>query len=431
MTQRAQRSLDAAKKAVPEGTFAVGIGLAVTGITTYAFFVACARGLSAEGLRRRHRRLWPLVFVAWPGLLPPLEQEVGRAGAPSVTEHRGGPVVRRPRSPRLWGTGGPLLLGDLQRCAAREPVQGRPAASGLLRDRAHHHARSALARNAVRERPLRSYGVILGAEGCIRLLPRPSCGSPASPTRSRTACASPSRPCSRARCRSGASTVSSSQARNRRGRSSHEPRIPAERVRPRRASYARSAIATVLATSAACGGRGVRLRVLPRTRSNHPVPGCAGGVAPEARASRGRGRARGLPQRPAQAGAHRHRCRRDRRGRRARARSLGRAALLRQGHQRRRTRDAGGRERSFHPGSRSPSTDARWGTPRPRCKGDRHCGRRSLWGDVRRHRQAFPPRSSPSSSPAPVRRYGGLLVVRCAGVPDQSVEFLEASSTSR
>jgi hypothetical protein len=30
-----------------------------------------------------------------------------------------------------------------------------------------------------------------------------------------------------------------------------------------------------------------------------------------------------------------------------------------------------------------------------------------------------------------VRRYGGLLVVRCAGVPDQSVEFLEASSTSR
>ena len=47
MAQRAQRSLEAAKKAVPEGTFAVGTGLAVTGLTTYGFFVAAARGLSS------------------------------------------------------------------------------------------------------------------------------------------------------------------------------------------------------------------------------------------------------------------------------------------------------------------------------------------------------------------------------------------------
>ena len=40
MSQRAQRSLDAARKAVPEGTFAVGAGLMIAGITTYGFFIA-------------------------------------------------------------------------------------------------------------------------------------------------------------------------------------------------------------------------------------------------------------------------------------------------------------------------------------------------------------------------------------------------------
>ncbi|HEY4397663.1 MAG TPA: hypothetical protein VGO28_08305, partial [Acidimicrobiia bacterium] len=61
MAQRAQRSLDAAKKAVPEGTFAVGIGLAVTGITTYGFFIACARGLSEKDYAAVIGGLWPLV----------------------------------------------------------------------------------------------------------------------------------------------------------------------------------------------------------------------------------------------------------------------------------------------------------------------------------------------------------------------------------
>ena len=72
MAQRAQRSLDAAKKAVPEGTFAVGIGLAVTGIATYGFFIACARGLSEKDYAAVIGGLWPLVFVVAPGCFLPL-----------------------------------------------------------------------------------------------------------------------------------------------------------------------------------------------------------------------------------------------------------------------------------------------------------------------------------------------------------------------
>src|SRR5262249_40073922 len=79
MAQRAQRSFEAAKKAVPEGTFAVGLGLAVTGIATYGFFVACARGLSEKDYAAVIGGLWPLVFVVAPGCFLPLEQEGGRA----------------------------------------------------------------------------------------------------------------------------------------------------------------------------------------------------------------------------------------------------------------------------------------------------------------------------------------------------------------
>src|SRR5438876_10366649 len=109
MAQRAQRSLEAAKKAVPEGTFAVGIGLAVTGIATYGFFIACARGLSEKDYAAVIGGLWPLVFVVAPGCFLPLEQEVGRALAHRRALHiGGGPLVRRAAIAALWGTG--LLL---------------------------------------------------------------------------------------------------------------------------------------------------------------------------------------------------------------------------------------------------------------------------------------------------------------------------------
>ena len=174
MAPRAQRSLEAAKKAVPEGTFAVGIGLAVAGITTYGFFIACARGLSEKDYAAVIGGLWPLVFVVAPGCFLPLEQEVGRALAHRRALHiGGGPVVRRAAIAALWGTAGLLLLTLLFSGVLRENlfkgVSGLVIcfAIALITYAAQHLTRGTLSGNG-RFGP---YGVILGAEGCVRLLP--------------------------------------------------------------------------------------------------------------------------------------------------------------------------------------------------------------------------------------------------------------------
>jgi O-antigen/teichoic acid export membrane protein len=174
MSQRAQRSLEAAKKAVPEGTFAVGLGLAITGIATYGYFVACARGMSEKDYAAVIGGLWPLVFVVAPGCFLPLEQEVGRALA-----HRralgigGGPVVRRAAIAALWGTGGLLVItaifSGVLRTNLFKGVYGLVIcfAIALVTYACQHLTRGTLSGNG-RFGP---YGVIIGAEGCIRLLP--------------------------------------------------------------------------------------------------------------------------------------------------------------------------------------------------------------------------------------------------------------------
>ena len=95
MAQRAQRSLEAARKAVPEGTFAVGAGLLIVGLAAYGFQILSFRALS-KGDYTALNGLWVVVFVTAPGFFLPLEQEVGRAladrGARGVG---GGPLVRR------------------------------------------------------------------------------------------------------------------------------------------------------------------------------------------------------------------------------------------------------------------------------------------------------------------------------------------------
>ena len=63
---------------VPEGTFSVGAGLIVSGITTYAFQILAFRGLSKPDYAALNA-LWVFVFVLAPGVFLPLEQEVGRA----------------------------------------------------------------------------------------------------------------------------------------------------------------------------------------------------------------------------------------------------------------------------------------------------------------------------------------------------------------
>ena len=45
MASRAQRLIEAAKKPVPEGTYAVGLGLVVSGLAAYAFQILAFRAL--------------------------------------------------------------------------------------------------------------------------------------------------------------------------------------------------------------------------------------------------------------------------------------------------------------------------------------------------------------------------------------------------
>src|SRR2546429_5246140 len=110
MAQRAQRSLEAAKKAVPEGTFAVGIGLAVTGIATYGFFIACARGLSEKDYAAVIGGLLPVGFLGAPGWFLPLRPGGGRALAPPrAPDIRGATGGRRAAHAASLGTAGAHL----------------------------------------------------------------------------------------------------------------------------------------------------------------------------------------------------------------------------------------------------------------------------------------------------------------------------------
>jgi O-antigen/teichoic acid export membrane protein len=176
MSQRAQRLIEAARKLpVPEGTYAVGLGLLISGITAYGFQILAFKGLTKSEYAALNG-LWILVFVVAPGFFLPLEQEVGRAVADRRSrEIGGGPVVRKA------AFAGTVLAGSLMAIA----VIG--AAGFGLTDRlfhgeevllvcfvialgtyaVQHITRGTLSGNG-RFGP---YGTILAAEGVFRILP--------------------------------------------------------------------------------------------------------------------------------------------------------------------------------------------------------------------------------------------------------------------
>ena len=69
---------------LPEGTAAVGGGLAVNGLTAYAFITLASRDLGVEAYSPV-ALLWALSFLLGPGFFQPLEQETARviAGRPA------------------------------------------------------------------------------------------------------------------------------------------------------------------------------------------------------------------------------------------------------------------------------------------------------------------------------------------------------------
>lgn len=172
MRDRSGKLIEKARTAVPEGTFAVGAGLAVTAITSYIFIIVAQRGLS-DSQYSAFGAFWGFIFVAGPGLFLPLEQEVGRALA-----HRraqgigGGPLVHRAARLGAILTGAMVVL-----VLVTSPlyVDGQfhgnwllvaSLALGLVGFYCMHTTRGTLSGNA----QFRPYGEMLATDGVVRLL---------------------------------------------------------------------------------------------------------------------------------------------------------------------------------------------------------------------------------------------------------------------
>jgi O-antigen/teichoic acid export membrane protein len=168
-------AVDRARRMVPEGTFAVGAGLAIAGVTTYGFQILAFRGLSKQNYAALNL-LWVFVFVLAPGVFLPLEQEIGRAvSARLVRGVGGGPVVRR--AGMLGGAFAILLAsGIIVLTATTNIVQNKFNGHvglmvclivSLFTFGIEYLARGAFAGVG----RFGAYGLSLGAEGVIRLLP--------------------------------------------------------------------------------------------------------------------------------------------------------------------------------------------------------------------------------------------------------------------
>jgi O-antigen/teichoic acid export membrane protein len=87
--------IEAARKPVPEGTYAVGAGLLIAGLSAYAFQILSFRELDTARYNALNG-LWVIVFVVTPGFFQPLEQEVARAVSHRRAQGIGGaPLVKR------------------------------------------------------------------------------------------------------------------------------------------------------------------------------------------------------------------------------------------------------------------------------------------------------------------------------------------------
>lgn len=88
--------LSSSRKApLPEGTIPVGIGLFISGVTSYAFFKVGQLALGKEHFKPIVA-LWFITFALVPGFLLPVEQEVGRALAHRRALMQGGhPVIKK------------------------------------------------------------------------------------------------------------------------------------------------------------------------------------------------------------------------------------------------------------------------------------------------------------------------------------------------
>jgi O-antigen/teichoic acid export membrane protein len=166
--------LEAAKRRnpLPTGTFAVGAGLLVAGLSAYGFLAVADRPLTKAEYSPLSAT-WSLVFLIGPGLFLPLEQEISRALAERRTQGLGGaPVVRRAAT---LGVGLALAVLVLLIATARWSVDELFDHQLLLLVGLTLGVAGALAGHLTRgcmsgTGHFKGYGTYIGADGLIRLL---------------------------------------------------------------------------------------------------------------------------------------------------------------------------------------------------------------------------------------------------------------------
>jgi O-antigen/teichoic acid export membrane protein len=166
--------LEAAKRRnpLPTGTFAVGAGLLVAGLSAYGFLAVADRPLTKAEYSPLSAT-WSLVFLIGPGLFLPLEQEISRALAERRTRGLGGaPVVRRAGT---LGVGLALAVLVLLIATARWSVDELFDHQLLLLVGLTLGVAGALAGHVTRgcmsgTGHFKGYGTYIGADGLIRLL---------------------------------------------------------------------------------------------------------------------------------------------------------------------------------------------------------------------------------------------------------------------
>src|SRR3954451_3022431 len=166
----------ARKLPFPEGTYSVAAGIAIAGITSYAFLSLAYRQLVVGDSKVSYTALfglWVILYTICPGFFQPLEQEVGRAIASRRAQGIGGaPLVKRA------GTlGGFLALAAIiVSFAALGPITSKvfhhstalfvSLIVGIVAYYIGYLARGTLAGNG-RFGP---YGLMIGSEGTVRLV---------------------------------------------------------------------------------------------------------------------------------------------------------------------------------------------------------------------------------------------------------------------
>lgn len=157
---------------LPDGTLPVAIGVVVLGITAYGFLIVSARALGPERYAPLSV-LWALVFLVGPGLFFPLEQELTRAISAREALGLGAADLVR-RAAIAAGAAVTVLMAAIALAGGwlvpnlfdDEPLLLVGLVLSVGGYFVEHLVRGVLSGTG-RFRP---YGVILGAEGALRLV---------------------------------------------------------------------------------------------------------------------------------------------------------------------------------------------------------------------------------------------------------------------